>query len=168
VRRRGDRAKRRELIAGAISVAAGASRVTAEPTGAGQRLAIFSPSEPSQLMHEKSENRYYRALFEELRRLGHREGQNLTVERFGSEQNRSGAAALAADVIGSNPDVVYVVGPGARIFKDANARFPIVALTGDPIAQGPRPEPGAAGREHHRGQCRCRPVDSWQTDRAVA
>jgi putative ABC transport system substrate-binding protein len=127
--------RRREFLAGAMSIAA-TSRVSAQPAGTSQRLAIFSPSEPSALMHEKSDNRYYRTLFEELRRLGHVEGQNLSVEKYGREQNKSGAVALAADVVRSNPDVVYVVGPGARIFKDANAKFPVVTLTADPIAQG--------------------------------
>jgi putative ABC transport system substrate-binding protein len=127
--------RRREFVAGAISTVAG-SRVLAQPAGASQRLAIFSPAEPSAQMHEKSENRYYGALFDELRRLGHVEGQNLTVERYGSEQNRSGAEALAADVIRSHPDVVFLIGPGAPIFKKADAKFPIVTLTADPIAQG--------------------------------
>ena len=105
--------RRREFIAGAISLAAGASHVEAQAAGASRRLAIFSPSESSALMGEKSDNRYYRALFEELRRLGHVEGQNLTVEKYGSEQNKSGAAALMAEIISSNPDVVVVIGPGA-------------------------------------------------------
>jgi putative ABC transport system substrate-binding protein len=108
----------------------------AQPAGASRRLAIFSPSEPSALMQEKSDNRYYRALFEELRRLGHVEGKSLTVEKYGREQNSSGLAALAADVIRSNPEIVYVVGPGAFLFKSANAKFPVVTLTADPIAQG--------------------------------
>jgi ABC-type uncharacterized transport system substrate-binding protein len=128
--------RRREFIAGAISIVAGATRAVAQPARASQRLAIFSPSEPSALMHEKSDNRYYRALFEELRRLGHVEGQHPTVEKYGSEQSSSGAAAMAAEVIRSNPDAVYVVGPGATIFKKANAKFPVVTLTADPIAQG--------------------------------
>jgi putative ABC transport system substrate-binding protein len=128
--------RRREFIAGAISIVAGASRAAAQPAGVSQRLAIFSPSEPSEQMHEKSDNRYYRTLFEELRRLGHVEGQNLTVEKYGSEQNRSGPVALTAEVIRSNPDVVFVIGPGAPIFKKADAKFPIVTLTADPIAQG--------------------------------
>jgi putative tryptophan/tyrosine transport system substrate-binding protein len=128
--------RRREFIAGAISIVAGASRAAAQPAGVSQRLAIFSPSEPSEQMHEKSDNRYYRTLFEELRRLGHVEGQNLAVERYGSGQNRSGPVALVAEVIRSNPDVVFVIGPGAPIFKKADAKFPIVTLTADPIAQG--------------------------------
>src|SRR5882757_2210665 len=128
--------KRREFIAGAISMVAGLSHAGAQPAGTVRRLAIFSPSEPSALMHEKSGNRYYRALFEELRRLGHVEGQNLTVETYGSERSSSDPAALTAEIISSNPDVVYVIGPGATFFKSANARFPVVTTTADPIAQG--------------------------------
>jgi putative ABC transport system substrate-binding protein len=128
--------RRREFLAGAISIVAGASRALAQPADAFQRLAIFSPSEPAALMQERSDNRYYRALFEELRRLGHVEGQNLTIEKYGREQSKSGPAALAADVLRSNPEIVYVVGPGAVLFKNANAKFPVVTLTADPIAQG--------------------------------
>jgi putative ABC transport system substrate-binding protein len=87
-------------------------------------------------MHGRSDNRYYRVLFDELRRLGHIEGQSLIVEKYGSEQNAAGPAALAAEVIRSNPDIVYVVGPGAGLFKNASAKIPVVTLTADPIAQG--------------------------------
>jgi putative ABC transport system substrate-binding protein len=127
--------RRRDFIIGAISATA-VSRAAAQPIANSRRLAIFSLSEPSALMQERSENRYYRVLFSELRRLGHVEGQNLTVERYGREQNTSGPDALAAEVVRSNPDVVYVVGPGATIFKNATTRIPVVALTADPVAQG--------------------------------
>ncbi|MDI1264359.1 MAG: ABC transporter substrate-binding protein, partial [bacterium] len=76
------------------------------------------------------------ALFTELRRLGNVAGENLTVEPFGREKNTSGAAALVAEVIRSQPDVVYVVGFGALLFKRETSTIPIVALTGDPVAQG--------------------------------
>jgi putative ABC transport system substrate-binding protein len=127
--------RRWEFIAGAIS-AATVSHLAAQPAGTSQRLAIFSPSEPSGLMHARSENRYYQALFGELRRLGHVEGQNLAVETYGTENNTSGFAAMVAEVIRSNPDVVYVVGPGADLFKSAGTKIPIVTMTADPVAQG--------------------------------
>src|SRR5260221_3437178 len=128
--------RRRDFIVGAISATA-VSRAAAQPAGNSRRLAIVSVSEPSALMHERSENRYYRVLFAELRRLGHVEGQNLNVERYGREQNTSGLDALTAEVVRSNPDVVYVLGPGGALsFKRETAKIPIVALTADPIAQG--------------------------------
>lgn len=125
--------KRRDFIAGGASLVA-VSRVAG--AGDSQRLAILSASEPSALMNERSDNRYYRALFAELRRLGHVEGQNLVVERYGRERNVSGPAVLAAEVVRDNPDVVYVEGPGATFFKQATDKIPIVTLTADPIAQG--------------------------------
>jgi putative tryptophan/tyrosine transport system substrate-binding protein len=125
--------KRRVFLAGAISVAAG-SRVSAQ--GPSRRLAICSLGESSALMRERSDNRYYGVLFEELRRLGHVEGKNLVVGRYGKEQATSGPAALAAEVVRSAPDVIYVVGPGTQFFTRETGKIPIVALTADPVAQG--------------------------------
>jgi putative ABC transport system substrate-binding protein len=127
--------RRRDFVAGALSIAV-ATRVAAQPVPNSRRLAIFSPSEPAALMHERSENRYYRGLFEELRRLGHVEGQNLTVEQYGKEKNVSGLAAMVAEVVSRNPDVVYAVGPGALLLKRETTTIPIVALSGDPVAMG--------------------------------
>ena len=127
--------KRRDFIAGAIWLAA-TSRSSAQSVAKGRRLAIFSLSESSALMNERSENRYYRALFAELRRIGYVVGENLTVEPFGREKNTSGAAALVTEVVRSQPDVIYVVGFGALLFKQQTSTIPIVALTGDPVAQG--------------------------------
>jgi putative ABC transport system substrate-binding protein len=127
--------RRRELIA--ILGAGLASPLVAQGQQSNsKRLAIFSPSESSTLMHEHSENRYYSVLFEELRRLGWVEGQNLTVEGFGREQYTSGLDVLATEIVQRNPDIIYTVGPGAVSFKSATSRIPIVALTGDPVALG--------------------------------
>ena len=101
-----------------------------------KRLAIFSPAEPSADLHEHSKTRAWRAFFAEVRRLGRIEGQNLKVERYGREQNTSGAEALAMEIVRSNPDVIFVVGPGAVIFKKLTSRIPIVVMTGDPVKQG--------------------------------
>ncbi len=132
---RGSRMRRRDFIAGAISVAA-APRAFAQTGASSRRLAIFSPSESAALMREHGENRYYRVLFAELRRLGHVEGQNLTVERYGRKQNISGLDALVAAVVRSNPDVVYAIGPGAVNFKNATTAVAVVALVADPVALG--------------------------------
>ena len=100
-----------------------------------KRLAIFSPSEPSADLHEHG-SKFSRALFAELRRLGQIEGQNLKVEGYGREQNTSGAEAVATEIVRSNPDVIFVVGPNAPFFKKLTSRIPIVAITGDPVKQG--------------------------------
>src|SRR4029453_186362 len=101
-----------------------------------KRLAIFSPSEPSAHLHTDSENKVDRALFAELWRLGQIEGQNLKVEAYGREQNTSGPEALATEIVRSNPDVIFVIGPGALFFKKLTSRIPIVVITGDPVKTG--------------------------------
>ena len=106
--------------------------VAAQQSTNSKRLAIFSPAEPSGDLHEHSESKKSRAFFAELRRLGWIEGQNLKVESSGREHNASGPEALATEIVRSNPDVIYVVGPGAVIFKKLTSRIPIVAITGDP------------------------------------
>jgi len=101
-----------------------------------KRLAVFSPSEPSANLHEYSENKINRAFFAELRRLGHIEGQNLKVESYGREQNSSGPEALATEIVRSKPDVIFVIGPGAVIFKNLTSGIPVVVITGDPVKTG--------------------------------
>jgi putative tryptophan/tyrosine transport system substrate-binding protein len=125
--------KRRQFMAALAGVLAGPALARGQ-SGPRPRLAIYSPSEPEALMRENSPNRYYRALFEELRRLGHIEGENLVVARYGKEAS-VGTNSLVETIIKSGPDVIYAVGPGAHLFKVRTATIPIVALTGDPLQQ---------------------------------
>jgi putative ABC transport system substrate-binding protein len=128
--------RRRAFLSVVCSAVAWPLAAAAQQSTSSKRLAIFSPSEPSADLHGHSGTKFSRALFTELRRLGQTEGQNLKVESYGREQNTSGPEALATEIVRSNPDVIYVVGPGAVIFKKLTSRIPIVAITGDPVKQG--------------------------------
>ena len=125
--------RRREFVAGAVLFAA-VTRVAAQPVANRPRLAIVDVSTPISRMYEDSES-YYRVLFTELRRLGQIEGQNLTVERYGKEQNPSDPAAFAAQVVRSNPDVMFVLVPLTAFIKETS-KIPIVTISGDPVAAG--------------------------------
>jgi putative tryptophan/tyrosine transport system substrate-binding protein len=128
--------RRRECISllGGAAVAWPLAAAAQQSTNS-KRLAIFSPSNPSADLHEHG-SKFYRVLFAELRRLGQIEGQNLMVESYGQEQNTSGAEVLATEIVRSNPDVIFVVGPNAPFFKKLTSRIPIVVITGDPVKQG--------------------------------
>jgi putative ABC transport system substrate-binding protein len=97
-------------------------------------MAIVDVSTSQSRMHEDVEG-HYGSLFSDLRRRGHVEGKNLTVERYGKEQNLPDAAALAAQVVRSNPDVIYVLVPFIAMRKE-NSKIPMVTVSEDPVAAG--------------------------------
>jgi len=125
--------RRRDFVVGAVSFAA-VTRVAAQPAANSRRLAIVSVSGSQSQMQEDSGN-YIAVFLAELRRLGQIEGQNLTIERYGKEQYQSNSAALAAQVVRSNPDVIYAISLAA-LFQHETSRIPIVTITNDPVAAG--------------------------------
>jgi len=129
--------RRRHFLVGALSFAA-AARGAAQPVGNRRRLAVVDVASPIARMHEDSpDSKYFPVFFGELRRLGQIEGQNLIVERYGKEHAlAANAPALAAQVVRSNPDVIYVLLPFAQYFKRETSIIPIVTITGDPVATG--------------------------------
>jgi putative ABC transport system substrate-binding protein len=85
----------------------------------------------------QSSFRYYWAFFEELRRLGYIEGQNLVVERFTAEGRTEHYPELVRNVVRTNPDVIFAI--TTRMVLDLIAvttAIPIICITPDPIATG--------------------------------
>ncbi|TYL96601.1 hypothetical protein FXB40_11150 [Bradyrhizobium rifense] len=128
--------RRRAFLGVVCSAVAWPLAAAAQQNANKKHLAIFVPSELGADWHERSGNRYSRAFFAELRRLGQIEGQNLSVESYGREQNTSGFEALAAEIVRSNPDVILATGPGVVIFKKLTSRIPIAVVTADPVKAG--------------------------------
>ena len=92
----------------------------------------------------------WQAFWEELRRLGDVEGQNLTVERYSGEGRPEGFADLAREVVNRNPDVIVAITtPSRRPPARPPTQYRSSGSGADPI-QGTRDEPGAPGRQHYR------------------
>ena len=69
------------------------------------------------------------AMFDELRRLGFIEGQNLTIDWR--------VYAFAAELVKSKVDVIYASGDaGIRAAQQATATIPILGITQDMVGQG--------------------------------
>jgi ABC-type uncharacterized transport system substrate-binding protein len=128
--------RRREFIA-LIGGAAAAWPVSAraQSHASTPRIVMYSATEPLASMHENSENRYIRTLYAEMRRLGHVEGKNLKIERYGRETSDVRSKATIAAIVDSKPDLIFVVGLGA-VFKQATNTIPIVAFSIDPVREG--------------------------------
>jgi putative ABC transport system substrate-binding protein len=130
--------KRREFIAllGGASLAWPLMARAQQPARV-HRIAIISAAVPVADITETSGLRLYRALFQELRRLGYVEGRNLIVERYSGEGRTEHYLELASDVVRSKPDLILA--PGIRLvqhLKAATATIPIVGLMGDPVGFG--------------------------------
>jgi putative ABC transport system substrate-binding protein len=84
-----------------------------------------------------SETGFYGTLFQELRRLGYIEGENLVVLRFSAEGDPARYDSIIGQVITAAPDVVVTGNnPVVLRFKALTKSTPIVALMGDPVAWG--------------------------------
>ena len=129
---------RRRAVLALLAVAAAWPCVAqARPPGKVYRIAIVHPSNPIALLSETGGLAPWRALFEELRRLGYEEGQNLVVERYSGEGRTERYAELAKAVVRSAPDLIFVLSfRMVQHLKEAEGTVPIVAYTLDPVAFG--------------------------------
>ena len=72
-----------------------------------------------------------------LRELGYVEGGNIQIEYHSAEQRSDRAAALAADLVRREVDIIVAVAtPAAHAAKKATATIPIVISVADPLATG--------------------------------
>ena len=127
--------RRREFLVGLLLAAA--PRPSRAQQRAIPRIAIFHPAIPAALLTETGGGTAWRAFFQELRRLGYVEGQNLTIERYSAEGRHERYADIARDIVNSNPDLI-VTGPNTVVlaFKAVTSTTPIVAFMIDPLKAG--------------------------------
>ncbi len=129
--------RRREfigLVGGAVSWPLSARAQQAQKQ---RRIAFVHSGIPADKLTETAGPFWVRKFFETLRGLGDVEGSNLVVERYSAEGHSDRFAALAAEVVSRNPDVIISnLNDLVKVFTAATATIPIVAIVGDPIATG--------------------------------
>jgi putative ABC transport system substrate-binding protein len=77
------------------------------------------------------------AMFDELRRAGFVEGQNLTIDWRTYGANADLIPELTADLVKAHVDVIYAAGdPAIRTAQDATKTIPILGVTEDMVAAG--------------------------------
>src|ERR1700752_3185335 len=96
--------RRRDFAIGLLITAA-TQPLRAEEQAKQHRIAIVIPAGPVARIDDPGIN-FYRAFWEELRRLGDVEGKNLTVARYSGEGRPEGYEDLAREVVNRNPAVI--------------------------------------------------------------
>ena len=127
--------RRREFIGLAGGAAAWPLAMRAQQPSKMKRIAFVTAS--AKISELVASNNRYRPWFEELRRLGYIEGQNVAIERYSAEDRTDRYDKLALDVVSTNPDVIFAIyGRLALAFKKSTTTIPIVCVSPDPIALG--------------------------------
>jgi putative tryptophan/tyrosine transport system substrate-binding protein len=131
--------RRRDVAIGLLLTAAAQSG-RAQDEGKQHRIAIVIPAgaiaDISETTSDALNRHLYQPFFEQLRRLGDVEGQNLTVERYSGEGRSEGFADLAREVVGSNTDVIVAItNPIALAVRAATRIAPIVWIGVEALGQ---------------------------------
>jgi putative tryptophan/tyrosine transport system substrate-binding protein len=130
--------RRREFIA-ALGGAAATWPLSghAQQVAAKQRIAIFHPAIPVNLLTETGGGSAWRAFFGELRRLGYVEGENLIIERYSAEGHHERYSEIVRQIVTRRPDVIVTgTNPVVAAFKAATSTIPVVAFMLDPLHAG--------------------------------
>jgi putative ABC transport system substrate-binding protein len=126
--------RRRDFVTGLL-LAAAIGTVRAQPPPEQHRIAILISTGRAADINDKG-IRAWHAFFEELRRLGDVEGQNLTVERHSGEGRPDRLGDIAREVLSRSPDLIVAIGPLVTLAVSAvTDTIPIVA-TGDYTSSG--------------------------------
>jgi len=124
---------RRQFLLVTATVASGLQQAVAQQPPAKKRLAVIGITKVETL--RIGGDPLATLFFEELKRLGYVEGENLVVDRWQLQLTR--LADIAREVVAANPDVIACYGtPMTSRLKAATTTIPIVAFTGDPIRFG--------------------------------
>jgi putative ABC transport system substrate-binding protein len=127
--------RRRDFITG-LFLATATRPARAQAPAKQHRIAIIIPAGAVASISDIGP-RFWRAFFEELRRFGDVEGQNLTVERYSGDGWPEGYADLTRKIVDRNPDVVVAIStPVARAVRVANGTIPIVWTGIEPVRFG--------------------------------
>jgi putative ABC transport system substrate-binding protein len=127
--------RRRDFTIGLL-LAPAIRTVRAQEQAKLHRIAIVIPAGPVAVIDDTGV-RGWRVFWEELRRLGDIEGQNVSVERYSAEGRHAGYSDLAREVVGRRPEVIVAVTDAiAQAVRAATGTTPIVWIGGDPMLAG--------------------------------
>ena len=123
--------KRREFIAGLGGAAAWPLVARGQQPQKQRRIAFVHSGIPADRLTEAAGPFWVRRFYETLRGLGDAEGGNLVVERYSAEGRSDRFAALAAEVVNRDPDVIVSnLNDLVKAFAAATATIPIVGSLG--------------------------------------
>ena len=128
--------RRRDFNTGLLIAGTVIQPLLAQEAAKQRRIAVVTALGARENISEAGSG-FWRAFFQELRRLGHVEGGDLIVDRYSAEGHPGRYTDLAREVVRLHPDVIFVTGNLlARAFRPWTGPTPMVASMADPLATG--------------------------------
>ena len=123
---------RRRFVIGVGALLAAPAAAYGQRAGKVYRIGVLGTTSP------KSHGAFVEAFREGLRERGYIEGKTVVVEVRWAENDYARLPALAAELVGSNVDLILTHGaPGAAAAKATTTTIPIViAISGEAVATG--------------------------------
>jgi putative tryptophan/tyrosine transport system substrate-binding protein len=121
------------MLALGASLSCGAALLRAQTSsGSMRRVGVLAPSTPA------NEEINLKPFFDEMRRLGWVEGQNIAYDRTYANDRQEMLPKLAAELVARAPEVIYAPPTVAAVAaKQATKTIPIVfGLAADPVGTG--------------------------------
>jgi putative tryptophan/tyrosine transport system substrate-binding protein len=132
----GDQVKRRDFLISAAIFGAATRHVSAQQPAKMKRLAMVNPTMKPADMRIGGDPTYA-VIFEEMKRFGRVEGENLIVDRYSAEGRYDRFAEIAHEIVGTQPDVIFATEANLVLaLKSETRTIPIVGWTDDPVALG--------------------------------
>src|SRR5215204_4222781 len=129
--------RRREFIASIGVAIAGSPSALAQRGSKQLRIALVHSGIPAADLTESAGPFWVRRFLQELRRCGYVDGENLIVQRYSAEGHQERFAALAREVVTSEPDLIVMnYNVLARAFQAATSTISLVGIVADPVRTG--------------------------------
>lgn len=127
---------RRRFLAASIATVAASRVVEAQQSRKINRLAVLTRAGAGS-DHADASGLAWQAWRDELKNLGHVEGNNLQVSRYEAEGDVGHIRQVVREILSLKPDVIFTPAQNiADVFRSEATTIPIVVIVADPVGSG--------------------------------
>jgi putative ABC transport system substrate-binding protein len=128
--------RRREVLTGLL-LAGFSTHGEAQGPEKPYRIVILNLTLRADELNEFGPFPHYRAFFQELRRRGFDEKQDLVVVRLSAEGDTNRHSQIVGEAVAIHPDAIFAVGTRfMRLLKEVTTTAPVVGIATDPAGHG--------------------------------
>src|SRR4051794_19892797 len=127
--------RRRDFFIGSCACTLNGAAASAQSVQQSHRVAFVHSALPTERLLEKTGPFWVQRFFQELRRAGFVEGENLRIERFSAMGSQERHALVAQQIAAYRPTLIVANSNLLiRTLRAATGEVPIIGILGDPLS----------------------------------